>query len=193
MYRASIQMRHSKIILIKRNWPIGWLNGYKNPPKTYSFCNQVRSLHQTFLSKHKKEGDVRGIWIPQNHTEIRKNTAQNNVRKPPWNYPKISKYHKPLGFVKLQYGNLIKINIPRKPHQKLSNTASPQTLTPRSKCVTGGWHHGSWMMEIYMLTNSQLICCLFTKPTGREHCVKKYGNEICLFDATYKTSWYALC
>ena len=29
-----------------------------------------------------------------------------------------------------------------------------------------------------MLTNSQLICCLFTKPTGREHYVKKYGNEI---------------
>ena len=44
------------------------------------------------------------------------------------------------------------------------------------------------MMPIYMLTNSLLICCLFTKPTGREH----YGNEICLLDATYKTSRYAL-
>ena len=43
-----------------------------------------------------------------------------------------------------------------------------------------------------MLTNSQLICCLFTKPTGKEQYVKKYGNEICLFDATYKTSCFAL-
>ena len=65
--------------LIKRNWPIRLLNGYKNAPKINSFCDQVWSLHQTFLSQHKKEGGVRGVWIPQNRTEIRINTAQNNI------------------------------------------------------------------------------------------------------------------
>ena len=68
--------------LIKRNWPIRLLNGYKNPPKINCFCDQVRSLHQTFSSQHKKEGGVRGVWIPQTCTEIRINAAQNNTRKP---------------------------------------------------------------------------------------------------------------
>ena len=69
--------------LIKRNWPLRLLNGYKNPPKTYSFCDQVRSLHQTFLSQHKKEGGHKGGMNTakphrntQKHgTEQRKKTA----------------------------------------------------------------------------------------------------------------------
>ena len=86
MYRASIQMRHSKIDQEKLAHKIAeWLQESLPPPpptKINSFCDQVWSLHQTFLSQHKKEGGVRGVWIPQNRTEIRINTAQNNIRKP---------------------------------------------------------------------------------------------------------------
>ena len=54
------------------------------------------------------ERGITGVSILWNCTELNINTTQNNIRncKPHWNYPKISKYHKLLGFVKQQYLNL---------------------------------------------------------------------------------------
>ena len=53
-----------------------------------------------------------------------------------WNYPKISKYHKPLGFVKQSAIPQIKIKISAKTHQKLSKTTSPPTLmSPSSSLI----------------------------------------------------------
>ena len=51
---------------------------------------------------------LREVLTPQHRTEIRINTAQKNIRKRKTGLklPKISKYRKPLGFVKRQYRNL---------------------------------------------------------------------------------------
>ena len=121
MYRASIQMRHSKIDQEELAHKIAeWLQ--ESPQDIFLLRPSMKSASDIFESAQKQS------------------TSQNNVRKPQTalKLPQNSKYRKSLGFVKLQYGNLIKIKIPTKPHQKSSNTTSPQTLTPRSKCVTGG-------------------------------------------------------
>ena len=51
---------------------------------------------------------LREVLTPQHRTEKRINTAQKNIRKrkTELELPKISKYRKPLGFVKRQYRNL---------------------------------------------------------------------------------------
>ena len=51
---------------------------------------------------------LREVLTPQHRTEKRINTAQKNIRKrkTELKLPKISKYRKPLGFVKRQYRNL---------------------------------------------------------------------------------------
>ena len=69
----------------------------------------------------------------------------NMIRKPQTTLklPKSSKYCKPLGFCKTAIPQL-KIKISAKPHQKLSKTASPQTLMPSSLKVpvflSVSWH-----------------------------------------------------
>ena len=71
-------------------WRAGWL--------THRFLGKRESI----------EGGIMAVPILWNCTELNINTTQNNIRncKPHWNYPKISKYHKLLGFVKQQYHNL---------------------------------------------------------------------------------------
>ena len=52
-----------------------------------------------------------------------------------------------------------------------------EVLSQHKKCCRRMTSCGRWMMQIYMLTNSLLICCLFTKPTGREHYSKNMAMK----------------
>ena len=65
--------------------------------------------HFSWMGGEGGEGvSLREVLTPQHRTEIRINTAQKNIRKRKTGLklPKISKYRKPLGFVKRQYRNL---------------------------------------------------------------------------------------
>ena len=65
--------------------------------------------HFSWMGGEGREGvSLREVLTPQHRTEIRINTAQKNIRKRKTGLklPKISKYRKPLGFVKRQYRNL---------------------------------------------------------------------------------------
>ena len=72
--------------------------------------------------------------MPQNRTELRINTAQNNIRKPQtaMKLRENFKMSQTARFCQTAIMQL-KIKIPTKPHQKSSKTSSPQTLTPLSK------------------------------------------------------------
>ena len=62
--------------------------------------------HFSWMGGEGGEGvSLREVLTPQHRTEIRINTAEENG-KPDRNCPKISKYRKPLRFVKRQYRNL---------------------------------------------------------------------------------------
>ena len=104
----------------------------------------------------KEEGGIRGVRILQKCIELCINTTQNNnmIRKPQTTLklPKSSKYCKPLGFCKTAIPQL-KIKISAKPHQKLSKTASTQTLMPSSLKVpvflSVSWHVQDTKRDVY--------------------------------------------
>ena len=78
MYRASIQMVHSKIDQEELAHKIAeWL---QESPQDIFFLRPSTKSASNVLESAQEGGGVRGEWIPQNHTEIRKNTAQNNIR-----------------------------------------------------------------------------------------------------------------
>ena len=118
-------MRHSKIDQEKLAHKIAeWLQ--ECPQDKFFLRPSMKSASDIFKSAQEGEGRKGGMNTAKPHrNKYKHRTEQHN-----WNYPKISKCCKLLGFVKLQYCNLIKIKIPTKPHQKSSKTASPQTLTP---------------------------------------------------------------
>ena len=74
------------------------------------------------------EGGVRGVPIPQNRTEIRVNTSQNNIRKPETTLklPENFQISQTAWFCKTAIPQL-KIKVTAKPHQKSSITANPYT------------------------------------------------------------------
>ena len=74
------------------------------------------------------EGGVSGVRTPQNRTEIRINTAQNNIRKPQ------TALKLPENFKILQTAWFCKTTIPQLEKKNFRKTASMQTLTLRHNC-----------------------------------------------------------
>ena len=90
--------------------------------------------HGRLLTK----GGVRGIRIPQNRTEMRINTAQNNMRKPQ------TALKLPVNFLILETTWFCKtaipqlqIKLPQNGTKNRAKTASPQTLMPHSLYPSG--------------------------------------------------------
>ena len=95
------------------------------------------------------EGGVSGVPIPQNRTEIRVNTAQNNIRKPQ------TALKLPGNFKIPQTAWFCKTAIPQ---LKIKITAEPQEL--------GGWGGGDGEDE------SPLVFFFFVNYTGTEGAIE---------------------
>ena len=105
-----------------------------NCPVTYKENNKNRKGKTLKKKQSTSEGCVRGVRIPQNRTELRINTAQQNkVRKllTALELPENFLIPQSACFFKTAIPQL-KIKISEKPHQKSSKPASPQTLPPPS-------------------------------------------------------------
>lgn len=73
-------MCHSKIDQEELAHKIAeWLQ--ESPQDIFFLRPSTKSASDIFESAQEGGGGIRGVGIPQNHTEIRKNTAQNYVRK----------------------------------------------------------------------------------------------------------------
>ena len=120
---------------------------------------------------------------------LNRRDAHDHSKQTDCNYPKISKYCKPLGFVKLQYCNLIKIKIPAEPHQNRAKPHHRKPLRPAQNVLEED--DIMWQLndrDLYADRQSTDLLFVYQTHWQRSYYVKKYGNKICLFDATWKTS-----
>ena len=113
---------------------------------------------------------LREVLTPQHRTEIRINTAEENG-KPDWNYTKMSKYRKPLCFVKRQYRNLNNNNFRKSHHRKPLHP--PPGKVPDSR--------------YNRMTPSSFLSCLFAGLNGEENASRAspIKGSTALFPADY--------